>query len=397
VTTVDSSGTRAPANDWAHRPTEVALAAQVAVHRARAAGGGLRIAGAGCWLDAGRPVHATQRFSLAPYAGIVDYVPGDLTLTALAGTTLGEIRRATAAERQWLALDPAGGDAGTIGATIATASAGPLSHAFGTPRDATLGLEFVTGAGDVARGGGRVVKNVAGFDLVRLMTGAWGTLGIVTEVTVRLRARPAVEETVAVALPDAGPALAPCLAALRAAPLVALALELLSPALSASLGMERRPLLLARLGGNEALVRAQRATLATLGDAAPAPDDVWDRLATAEPVGGAVCRFSALPSRLADTWTLASAAAEGADGFAHATVGRGIARVALPATADARALALPNFTGRRVYERLPAALWATLAPSAVADDLSQRIARAFDPDGALNPGVLGPRLPDPSR
>jgi glycolate oxidase FAD binding subunit len=86
----------------------------------------------------------------------------------------------TPAERQWLALDAFGSPEGTLGATVATASAGPLAHAFGTPRDNVLGLEFVTGEGEVVRGGGRVVKNVAGFDLVRLLTGAWGTLGAIT-------------------------------------------------------------------------------------------------------------------------------------------------------------------------------------------------------------------------
>src|SRR5919199_245968 len=85
------------------------------------------------------------------------------------------------------------------GARWRTASYGPLATAFGTPRDAVLGAEFVTGTGAVVRGGGRVVKNVAGFDLVRLVIGAWGTLGVLTEITVRLRARPEIDETVAVA------------------------------------------------------------------------------------------------------------------------------------------------------------------------------------------------------
>ena len=74
-------------------------------------------------------------------------MPGDLTLTARAGTSLAEIARVTGAERQFLALDPFGDARGTIGATIATASAGPLAHAFGTPRDMVLGLEASTGDG----------------------------------------------------------------------------------------------------------------------------------------------------------------------------------------------------------------------------------------------------------
>jgi FAD/FMN-containing dehydrogenase len=78
-------------------------------------------------------------------------------------------------------------------------------------------------------------------------------------------------------------------------------------------------------------------------------------------------------------------------------VGRGVARLVVPAVRAGAALRRPAFTGRRVHERLPGALWAELAPSAIADDLSQRVARAFDPEAVLNPGLLGPRLNAPSR
>ncbi|MDF1506516.1 FAD-binding protein, partial [Roseisolibacter sp. H3M3-2] len=163
----------------------------------------LRLVGAGTWLDAGRPVAAGAALALAALRGIVDYVPGDLTRTARAGTPANEIARAAAAERQFLALDPFGDAAGTLGATVATASAGPLAHAFGTPRDNVLGLAFAIGPRVVVRAGGRRLKNVAGFDLVRLLTGAWGTLGAITEVSVRLRALPDDDATVAAALPPA--------------------------------------------------------------------------------------------------------------------------------------------------------------------------------------------------
>src|SRR5215207_1849086 len=163
----------------------------------------LRLAGRGTWLDAGRPVHATDTLSTRELSGITEYVPGDLTLTARAGTTLAEIRETTKANGQWLALDPPGSDEGTLGATIATGSAGALRTFFGAPRDLALGVEFVTGAAVVARGGGRVVKNVAGFDLTRLLTGSWGTLGVITEVTVRLHARPEADESMAVSVDPA--------------------------------------------------------------------------------------------------------------------------------------------------------------------------------------------------
>ncbi|MGH7647163.1 MAG: FAD-binding oxidoreductase, partial [Gemmatimonadaceae bacterium] len=170
----------------AHTTQDVAtLVKDAAANRAP-----LRIVGRGHWLDAGRPVHTATPLALDALSGIIAYIPGDLTLTARAGTTLAEIASATAEHGQWLALDPFGPDDGTIGATVATASAGPLAHSLGTPRDAVLGLEVVTGDGTIIRTGGRVVKNVAGFDLTRLFTGSWGTLGVITEVTVRLRAKP---------------------------------------------------------------------------------------------------------------------------------------------------------------------------------------------------------------
>ena len=155
----------------------------------------LRIAGRSAWLDAGRPVRAVKSLSLRDDSGIVGYVPGDLTLTVRAGTPLSEIARATQEHEQWLPLDPYGSSDGTIGATIATGSAGPLASSFGLPRDLLLGLEFVNGRGDVVRAGGKVVKNVAGFDLPKLMVGSLGTLGVIVQVALKVRPLPKATRT----------------------------------------------------------------------------------------------------------------------------------------------------------------------------------------------------------
>lgn len=157
----------------------------------------LRIVGRGTWLDAGGPVAAENRLSLADDAGILAYAPDDLTVTARAGTTLRELNDTLAQRDQWIALDPDGGLEGTIGATIATCSYGPAAALFGTARDQVLGMTVVLGTGDVVRPGGRVVKNVAGFDLTRLMIGAWGTLGVITEVTLRVRSRAMLRDSIA--------------------------------------------------------------------------------------------------------------------------------------------------------------------------------------------------------
>ena len=354
----------------------------------------LRITAGGCWLDAGRPVRNAAPLSLAGDDAIVEYVPGDLTLTARAGASLAEIARVTAAEGQWFAVEPFGAATGTLGATIATGSAGPLAHAFGTPRDNVLGIEAVTGIGDVVRAGGRVVKNVAGFDLTRLFTGAWGTLAVITEATVRLRARSEREETLAIALP-AESEMETWLAKLRALPFSALALEMVNGAMSRALGLGDRALLLARLGGNADSLRAQLQAMRALGDAVPAPESTWRALAEIEPAGAAVARVSASPSRLHALWArLAPGASDSpADGsLVHASVGRGIVRCIHRASTGVSLASwlehIARTEGTHIFERLPASDWEKI-PSRVDDPLSRAVRAAFDPQRVLNRGILG--------
>ena len=353
------------------------------------AGAPLRIRGGGGWLDAGRPVSDSASLSLASDDAIVEYVPGDLTLTARAGATLSTISRATSAEGQWLALDPFGAPGGTLGATIATASAGPLAHGFGTPRDMVLGLEVVTGAGAIVRSGGRVVKNVAGFDLTRLFTGAWGTLAVITEATMRLRARPERDETLVIALP-AESEMDGWLAKLRALPFSPLALELVNAPFSSTLGLEARALLLARLGGNDDSVRAQRQLLGAFGDAASLPTSIWSALSEIEPADAAVARVSAPPSRLHALWARLAATTD-ARSLVHATVERGIVRCIRSASSTNIASWLDMISrceGTHIFERLPDSEWSR-APSRVNDPLSRAVRTAFDPARLLNRGILG--------
>jgi glycolate oxidase FAD binding subunit len=330
----------------------------------------LRICGAGTWMDAGRPVRATQRVTLGQLAGIIAYEPGDLTLTAGAGTTLDEIAMVTASQRQWLAFDPPGRDDGTIGATVATASAGPMAHAFGLPRDAVLGIEAVTGDAKVVRGGGRVVKNVAGFDLTRLFVGSWGTLGVITEVTVRLRALPDVDETYL--LP------ASALDHVRRAAVAPLAVEMVNAALARRLRLIDADVLLVRLAGNAASVEAQRLSLG--GDRVAG--DVWTALRAAEPAGAAAWRCSTVPARFAELW-----AALPPGVLAHATPSRGVVRCMTTGLFGDLGAAAKSATV--IGERLPADGWASLGAGPVRDRLSVGIKQSFDPAGVFNPGILG--------
>jgi glycolate oxidase FAD binding subunit len=353
----------------------------------------LRIAGRGTWLHAGRPVRAgAETLSTRSLSGITEYVPGDLTLTARAGTTLAEIREATSAHGQWLALDPPGSDDGTLGATLATASAGPLRSLFGAPRDLALGVEFVTGAGAVARGGGRVVKNVAGFDLTRLLTGSWGTLGVITEATVRLHARPEADESVAVAVnPVTGVARVRQL--LRRLPFTPYACEVVNAKLAHIAGTGEVTALF-RLGGNVESVRGQRTALAELGDARDVDAGVWQRLAIAEPDRAIVFRLSTLPSEIERVWDEAVAISAACHGtLIHASPARGVVRCAVPMNATSVEFLLRQFlespASNRIGERIPEELWPACAPPPAADRLSVGIKRTFDPHSVLNIGILG--------
>jgi len=363
------------------------------------AGTPLRISGRGHWMDAGRASAATRILSMANHTGVVDYVPGDLTITVRSGTTLAELDRITRAERQWLPLDPFGSRDGTIGATIATGSFGPLAHGFGRARDLVLGLEFVTGDGKVVRGGGRVVKNVAGFDLVRLVTGSWGTLGVITEATLRLYAISSEPVTMTLNLPDGVKGISQRIGPILDGGVAPYAVEIVDAALAARLGLPAKTQVLVRIGGNSAAMAAQRDFLAALGGAHELEADVWGKLglvddAEAGEMPPIVIRFSTLPGRIVDLWTNLQRSGIPIPGvMMHATPSLGIVRCILPGSSslDAVESLVGTASGAtRLYERLPSSLWDSMSQSVTDDRISQRIKRAFDPGNILNPGILGP-------
>jgi glycolate oxidase FAD binding subunit len=367
---------------------------QERVREAAAQSTPVRIAGRSTWLGAGRPVAATQALSLADHSGVVDYVPNDLTITVRGGTSLAELSRVTSDEGQWLPINPFGEDEGSVGATVATASSGPFAHGFGTIRDLVLGVEVVTGEAKIIRGGGRVVKNVAGFDLVRLMTGSWGTLGAISELTLRLYAMPSHRATMAMEAPTDARRLAERFRALFEAPIIPFGLELISDNLSQRIGLARRQIILAEFGGNAAAVSAQRDAFGKIGSAIEAPPECWDKLRSAGGGTNIVFRFSGLPTGLATRWDFAKQILEDSEGsLMHASIGRGIVRCVVPdalSSAAVEKLVAAKTNHTVILESAPAELWRRLSPSAIADRVSQNVRRAFDPMMILNPGILGP-------
>ena len=127
---------------------------------------------------------------------IIEHEPADLIAIAQAGVKLVDFNAKLAENGQWLPLDPPGDDHATIGGVVATGLGGPQEFGYGRPRNSVIGMKVVLADGSLIKVGGRVVKNVAGYDLCKLFTGSFGTLGIITEVNFKLRPRPAREATV---------------------------------------------------------------------------------------------------------------------------------------------------------------------------------------------------------
>src|SRR5262244_2421154 len=152
--------------------------------------------GSGSSLELGHPPgHLDLVLDLAGLDQTIEYNPDDLTITVQAGVSTGALAARLAPHRQWLALDPPGAAARTLGGITATNASGPLRARYGTLRDLLLGVRFVQADGVVTWGGSKVVKSVSGYDIPKLMVGALGTLGMLGELTLRLHPRPETEHT----------------------------------------------------------------------------------------------------------------------------------------------------------------------------------------------------------
>lgn len=348
----------------------------------------MRIAGAKTWTHCA-PADATAELSTRELDQVIEYVPGDLTITVGAGMSFAAIEKITGEHGQWLTLDPFGSMDGTVGATIATASAGPLATGFGAPRDLVLGVEAVMGRGDVVRAGGRVVKNVAGFDITRLLTGSRGTIGAITEVSLRLRARPALDETLVVAIgPKSG--VREMQASLRGWSSTPMAAELLAVRTAEALGLPPVLTLLLRVGGNSRLVNAVRKRAGAIGRVEVGGKEIWTRLRALDLETPVSFRVGDLPSAFAERWDDAmSLAADG--GHVIGAPMRGQIRCLVPAVerASMNAFRTRSQSATLVYDALPStASWNSLTAVPAATTLHARIMEAFDPVGIMNPGAM---------
>jgi glycolate oxidase FAD binding subunit len=390
---------------WVVAPTTTE---QVARILALAHGEGLVVVprGSGSALGLGAPLDRVDIvLDTRNLARVVDYNPDDLTVSVETGLTAAGLAGRLAERRQWLPVDPPAAQNRSLGGLTATNALGPLRVRYGTLRDLLLGVRFVQSDGVITWGGARVVKSVTGYDVPKLMVGALGTLGVLTELTLRLHPRPEFEGTWLADFPSAG----------AAQTFVGLVLDstlqpnrvefLNTPALGAC-GAPAAPAAVAvSIGSVEAAVREQGEDLVSLaqragGTVTPTAAAFWDRyLAVTGPprtAGDAVVlRVGTLPSRLAET---AEAIALGPPSIVTGCAALGSLLVVLDGVSPDRAVAtiarlrdsVADFGGHVMVLAGPRAIraavdpWGPVTPAALA--VMQRLKSEFDPRRILNPG-----------
>ena len=234
--------------------------------------------GLGSRLDWGPAVApGSAVVSVRHMSGIQEHNPGDFTLTVAAGTPLGEVQTALAQQRQWLTLDlPWGAAQTSIGGVIARGLAGGYRQRAMGVRDQLLGIQLMRSDGVLARAGGRVVKNVAGYDLMRLLTGSWGALALITEVT--LRTQPLPPQRRVLLVQDTLASLQTLSRWIRGSSLSPERLDLWSAPLAATAGREPLPLLLLSLASIDATTLEEQ--IACIAERAPGLQVVDDAEAT---------------------------------------------------------------------------------------------------------------------
>ena len=336
--------------------------------------------------------------SLARIDRIVAYEPEDMTVIAEAGMTLGALNRRLAEHGQRLPLDPSNPGATTLGALIGAAQAGPLRLSEGTARDLLIGVRFVGHEGRLVHGGGRVVKNVAGYDLMKVMTGSFGTLGIITEVAFKLRPIPEGYTIGLAPFARASDAFGAALGLYGAMPLVHV--EVLSPALAAQFGHPDVFLLMAAVAGSAGELEYQRRCFGGLGGAVFLDSvravETYEQLRDLEFAPAAiVAQLATAPAELARCLE-----GMGAEFRAHAA--SGVAQIFIGGEFDRPAQALETLArwrgaahAARGHLRLLAAAPALRSeldffdqPPPGALKLMRRLKAAFDPAGIFNPGCF---------
>jgi glycolate oxidase FAD binding subunit len=360
--------------------------------------------GGGTQLDLGMPPqHIDLAIETTALDRVVEYEPADLTVTVEAGMRFADLQALLAQQGQFLALDPPAQNGATIGGLIATNASGPLRYSYGSLRDLVLGTRIANPDGTVTHAGGRVVKNVAGYDLNKLYIGSLGTLGIIVELSFKLAPIPPATNTIVGQFADVNGARG-IINAVVQSPLSPMAIELVGPHAAASASLPELVLVVFRVGGYPQAVERQVRDLSALvtqhgGRQVEASDTVWDDLANmriaaqsrdvvvkaAMPLVESTRAVEILERRLA-----------GLDPVVWAHAGNGIAYAACQAPSDSAILrdlraeiAALGANASLVIQRCPIELKRALdvwgdPGSSIA--LMRALKAKLDPNNTLNPG-----------
>ncbi|MBX6425752.1 MAG: glycolate oxidase subunit GlcE [Variibacter sp.] len=390
-----------------------------AVEAAIAEGKTLEVVGQGSKRAIGRAAQWDLTLDLSGLSGVTLYEPEELVLSARAGTPLAEIEALMAEHRQQLAFEPidygpifgAAAGRGTLGGVLAANLSGPRRLVAGAARDHFLGFSAVSGRGERFKAGGRVVKNVTGYDLAKLAAGSWGTLAVLTDVTVKVLPRPETEESLLLFGLDDRAAIAALSRAMGSTGEVSGAAHLPAAAAAktvvASLAGGRAVTAL-RLEGVPPSILHRRNVLQSLlkpcGELAVLPEEasrtLWRSIRDVTPFAAAVTGLER------PLWRISTAPVQGPEIAARIAAGTdvsilydwagGLLWALLPPSDDAGAglvrAAVAACGGHATLIRAPASARATVSvfepPDPVAAMLTKRIKQNFDPQGVLNPGRM---------
>ncbi len=322
---------------------------------------------------------------------VIEHAVGDLVARVQSGARFGDVASVLAAAGQEIALDVP--PTSTIGGIIADALAGPRRLRYGSPRDLLIGVTLVRADGTVAHSGGKVVKNVAGYDLGKLLAGSAGTLGLIVEATFRLHPLPAARAWVTAEFPDAG-ACAPPVAAAANSPLVASAVELHRARPGGPVSVS----VLLEGSADGVAARAERmagllsSTYATVSPTAPS---WW--AGVPEPADGTLLRVTFWVSALARVLDAIDAAARetGAGPVVHGSAGAGLLYLTVPAQAGTTELAR---LAEIIRDAIPAGRGSVAVVAGQGRErcawgipgagLMLAVKSQFDPEGRLSPGRI---------
>jgi glycolate oxidase FAD binding subunit len=262
---------------------------------------------------------------------MIEHAVGDLTVTVEAGMKFSHLQAILTDSQQFLALDPTFPESATIGGIVATGDTGSLRQRYGSVRDQVLGITFVRADGEIATAGGRVVKNVAGYDLMKLLTGSFGTLGLIAQVTFRVY--PMSEASVTVVLCGKTMAVSQAADTLRNSALTPTQADVVSSQLMSELGLGQGVGLISRFQSIAESVKEQSTRLLEVGDklglqgamySAKDEVDLWDRLRKQmhssfyEPA--MTCKIGVIPTSAVEVLTRAEL------GWIHVASGLGVLR-----------------------------------------------------------------------